>query len=409
MGKNSFAENNLWIKKIVVFLTAQSISLFGSSLVQFAIIWYVARTTSSGLMVTLNTFCAFLPQVIISLIGGAWADRYNRKMLIVVSDAIIAISTLILAIFMITRKEYFVALMIVQVIRSAGTGIQAPTVNAIIPQIVPEQHLMRINGINGTIQSSINFISPALGGFLLTYGPIANIMLIDVATAIIGITLTLFITIRTHEKLDSAENNSLFIEVKAGIKYVFEQKFIKKLLLRYMVYTVLIVPAGFLNVLMVTRVFGGDYFYLTLNEMIFFIGSTVGGVFISIWGGFKNRNLTMTFSWIIFSFFTIAMAFVTNFTLYLFCMALVGISIPFGSSSIIVLLQEKVEPSIQGRIFSILQLIFSLCMPLGMAMFGPLADVISIQFLMVICGILMMILSICVLFDRKYYLQGGRK
>ena len=90
--------HSYWKKDITLFLSAQTISLFGSSIVQYAIIWYITLTTSSGLMITLSTLCGFLPQLIISLFAGVWVDRYNRKYVSMISDAVIAVVTLLLAI-----------------------------------------------------------------------------------------------------------------------------------------------------------------------------------------------------------------------------------------------------------------------------------------------------------------------
>jgi DHA3 family macrolide efflux protein-like MFS transporter len=89
-----------WKKKTVVFLVSQGITLFGSSLVQFAIVWYVTLKTSSGAWVSALTVCSFLPQFFISCFSGVWADRYPRKRLIILSDAAIAVSTLALALLM---------------------------------------------------------------------------------------------------------------------------------------------------------------------------------------------------------------------------------------------------------------------------------------------------------------------
>ena len=71
-----------WKKKAGLFLTSQAVSLFGSSLVQYAIIWYITLETQSGVMTTLATLCGFIPQVLISLFAGVWADKYNKKKLI---------------------------------------------------------------------------------------------------------------------------------------------------------------------------------------------------------------------------------------------------------------------------------------------------------------------------------------
>lgn len=150
-----------WKKNIALFLASQAISLFGSSLVQYAIIWYITLTTQSGVMMTISTICGFLPQLLISFFGGVWADRYNKKYIIAISDSAIAISTLIVAIFFVAGLDNVWILFIALAIRSLGAGVQTPTVNAIVPNLVPQEKLMKVNGINTTIQSIILILSPA--------------------------------------------------------------------------------------------------------------------------------------------------------------------------------------------------------------------------------------------------------
>ena len=160
-------KDNLWKKKAVAFITSQAVSLFGSSIVQMAIVWYVTMQTSSGIWLTILTLSSFLPQMIISPFAGVWADRYNKKKIIILADVLIATSTLILAIFLQINNlanTSLIAIVVVSIIRSIGTGIQTPTVNSMIPLLVPEDKLMKFNGINSSIQSVIQFASPLVAG-----------------------------------------------------------------------------------------------------------------------------------------------------------------------------------------------------------------------------------------------------
>ena len=142
-----------WQKRILLFLTSQCITLFGSTLVQMALVWYATMQTSSGVWVAAFTVCSYLPQFLISFIGGVWADRYHRKKLIIGADLLIAFVTfvMVLAIPHISSEPALLGgLLVMSVIRSLGAGIQTPAVNAVIPQLVPEDQLMRYNGINAT-------------------------------------------------------------------------------------------------------------------------------------------------------------------------------------------------------------------------------------------------------------------
>ncbi len=403
---NIDTKDTSWERKIIAFLTSQTISLFGSSLVQFAIIWYIAKITNSGIMVTLSTICSFLPQVFISLLGGVWADRYSRKTLIILADATIALSTLILALLMLFGYQHMWMLMAVSAVRSLGTGVQTPAESALIPQIVPKDKLMKISGINGTIMSLVNFIAPAVGGAVLNYGRIEYVMLVDVFTAIIGITILLCIHIPLHEKAKAERKPGYFTDLKEGLHFAWHNFFISRLLGFYMVFTILIVPAAFLNVLMVRRIFSDSYWYLTLNEMTFFIGSAIGGMVMAYWGGFKNKLVTFCMGTAVFGLCTFSIGFINIFWVYLIIMVFTGFTLPAFNTPVMVLLQEKVPPDMQGRVFSLTSIIFSAFMPIGMAIFGPLADIVPIQWLMIGSGLLLICLSFAILGYKRFMHEG---
>src|SRR5690606_7192087 len=135
-------------------------------LVQYAIMWHLTLETKSGLVMGLAAVFGFVPQAIISIFGGVWADRMNRKALIIAADATIALSTLALAILMMSGYQDLWLIYATLAIRSAGAGVQMPAVAAIIPQIVPTSQLMRINGINGSIQSAMALLAPAVAMLL---------------------------------------------------------------------------------------------------------------------------------------------------------------------------------------------------------------------------------------------------
>lgn len=378
-------ENN----KVVWFLISQTITLLGSSLVQYAIIWYITLNTNSGIMMTISTLCGFLPQLAISLFAGVWADRYSRKKLIIYSDSMIAISTLILAILFIAGYNQLWLLFVISAIRSVGAGIQTPAVNAVIPQITSEEKLIKVNSVNSTLQSIAMLISPAISGALLTGATLEIIFFIDVITAIIGISILSFIKIPLHE---GAKENSEIGQIEhlmEGIRYVKESKFLTTFFKFYSITTFFIVPAALLTPLMVARTFGDDVWLLTLNEMAFFAGSIAGGIILSLWGGLKNRVKMIAFSCILFGVFNILLGVSTFLWVYLGIMIILGMVVPFFNAPAISLLQEETTGEIQGRIFSIVQIIGTAVLPLGMVIFGPLSDIVSVQFLLIVTGILL--------------------
>ncbi len=247
---NDLKEN--WLKNIILFFSSQSISLFGSSLIQYAMMWYITLKTESGLMMTLYIICGFIPTFILSPIAGVWADRYNRKMLIILSDGLIAIATLILAILFLAGFDAIWLLFVMAAIRAFGTGIQTPAVGAILPQLVPKEKLTKVNGVNGSIQAVIMFISPIVSAALLGLASIEVIFFIDVITAALAIfTLLAFLKIDVHEKAKEKQTTSYFSDFKQGLQYVNNHGFLKKFFLFFAVFFVLMAPAAFLTPLQV--------------------------------------------------------------------------------------------------------------------------------------------------------------
>lgn len=382
-----------WKYSITRFLTAQTISLFGSSIVQYAIVWYITLSTSSGKMLTISTLCGFLPQIIISLFAGVWIDRYDRKKMILWSDTMIAAATLILAVTYLAGNKNIWLLFAVLAIRSAGTGIQTPAVQSVIPQIVPREKLMKINGINSTLSSLMMFLSPAVSGLILSAASFEATLLIDCATAVVGVAITSGIAIRPIHREGKLKNSGLE-DIKCGFRYLKENGFIKRLLLYQLIILFLISPSAFLTPLMVNRTFGGDVWRLTVSEMTYSLGMILGGLLITSWGGFHKKMHTTMSAGAFYGILMIGLGSVPVFFLYLVCNTLIGVTSPCYNAPVTVTIQERVPQEMHGRIFSFMQTAASCALPLGMAVFGPMADVLRVQSLLTGSGILVVIVSL---------------
>ena len=377
-----------WRGRTLLFFTSQCITLFGSQIVQMAIVWCVTLRTNSGAWVAAFSVCSYLPQFFVSFIGGVWADRCHRKSLIIGADALIAAVTLVMLLMMpqITAEfELLSALLLMSTLRSAGAGIQNPAVNAVIPQLVPEECLMRYNGIYATMQSVVQFGAPAAAAVVLHMRTLRTILLIDIVTA--GIGIGLFSCIRLSKQERSQEMPSALAEMGAGIRYAYSCATVRKTLIVYGLFVFLTVPAGYLSGLLVCRIYGDAYWYLTAVELAGFGGMMLGGLVMSLWGGFKSRRRTLAAGLTLFGAMAIAMGIGRCFLLYLVFMVLYGVALTAVQTTITTLLQETAEPAMQGRIFGLVSSLYSSCYPIGMALFGPLADAIRLEWLMIVSGI----------------------
>lgn len=375
-----------WKRNIALFLTGQGISMFGSMLVQFGIMWYLTLETGSATLVTLYAIFAFGPQGIISLFGGTLADRINRKLLIMVPDGAMALVTLLLALAFAAGYTDLWILYTVVTIRSIMAGFQGPAVSALIPSLVPTSELLRINGLNTTIQSLIGVAAPpAAGGVLYGLGGLQNLLYVDVITAVAGIGVLFIIPVSAQPP--AREQAGFFTELIAGIKYTSQHRFTRWLLTVYAVLFILIVAPSFLVPLLAKQNFDADVWGLTVLETLFHIGMIVGGASIATFLARRHRMRLLLVASLTFGVLALVIAYSPHLWILFAAMFTVGVFVPLFTGPSISELQERTDPEYMGRIMSQVTIVFNLGMPVGMAVFGPLSEWLGVANVIALTGL----------------------
>ena len=383
-----------WKKKVAVFLVGQTITTFGSLLVQYALLWHLTLTTKSGVVLALAAVFGFLPQAVVSIFAGVWADRVNRKVMIILSDSTIALATLVLAFFMLSGVDDLWLIFLVMAVRSVGAGIQMPAISALIPQIVPTDKLMRVNGINSSVQSSLLIIGPVAAAGIYSTFSLAAILFVDVVTAVIGLSLLATIAVPTLSRAASNDKPSYFTDLTEGLKYIFSHDLVRWVMVIYSIVFLLVVAPSNLSPLMLVRTFGEDVWLLTILELSFGIGMVAGGALMAIFGAKVDRLGMMVGTSILFGVLAVVMGFTTNLILFYTLFFLIGLAVPAFSTSSMTLLQETVEPERQGRVFGFVGIVMAVAMPIGMAVLGPLADIVSVEILLIATGAITVLIAV---------------
>ncbi|MCS5732208.1 MFS transporter [Herbiconiux daphne] len=373
-----------WQRNVGLFLSGQTISLFGSMIVQYAVMWYVTFETQSGLAVALYAVAAFLPQGVVSIFGGVLADRMNRRVLVIMADGSIAAVTLGLALLMLNGVTDLWIILLAVAVRSVGAGVQTPAVQAMIPQIAPPDQLMRVNGIFQTIQSAMALLAPAAAGAVFGLFGIVPLFFIDVVTAVIGIGFLVFVSVPTLATIAS-KTSSYRDDLVEGMRYIAHHAVVRWLLMVFAIIFLLTVAPSFITPLLVARTFGTEVWMVTVLEIAFSVGMLLGGVLVSTLLAKRSRIGLILFSTFGFAIFTIALGLSPNLWVFYGFMFAFGLLVPLFSAPFMTLVQETVEPAMHGRVFSYVGIVMALATPIGMLVFGPLADVISVQLLLV-CG-----------------------
>jgi DHA3 family macrolide efflux protein-like MFS transporter len=380
--------NKNWKANSLLFLISQNISLLGSGVVGYAVIWHITLETSSGLWMMLATIAANLPQIIISLWGGALADRFNRKYLIMAADGFIALATLGLAIAYWTGFTDMSLLLIVLAIRSLGAGVQMPAVNAVFPQIVPKEKLTKLQGVNQTMISVCFLLAPVLGGVVLGSLGLVWAFMSDVVTASIAIAVMSAIKV---EKQRAENTVSMLSDIREGLKYALKHPELKNLIIFFAIAFFLSTPAIVLTPLLIERTFGGEVWRLTANEIAWTAGTLAGGVFVALKKQFKNKIFVLALCFVAFGTAFGLMGVTPDFIIYLILMGFAGFFLPMLTTAETVYVQEITEPDALGRVFSIIQIASSSALPVAILFVGPLADIVSVQSMLLVSGILLII------------------
>ncbi len=376
-------------------------------IVQYAIMWHLVIETGSGVMMTLYVVVGLLPTFVSSIFGGVLADRYNKKLLINLSDGGIGLVSLLFAIFLFAGHDSIALLLVAAGLRALGQGVQQPTVGSLFPLIVPEEKLMKVNGLNSSLQPMIYIASPIISASLMGAVPLGVLFLVDVGTALAAISILQFLVKvpPTPGAKPAAERNSYFKDLVEGLRYIRSQRYLLLLIVLATLFALAISPAACLSPLQVTRNWGPELWRLTAIEIVWAGGMVIGGIFVSVWS-FRNRTTSIGISSVVLGIMIGMLGVLNDFGPYLACMAVGGIVQIYSQAPSMTLLQEKVAPEFLGRVMSVFTMIGSLAMPVGIMFLGPLADVVDINHIVLGTGVMIVILGVLYLSSRTLRKAG---
>ena len=376
--ENSQLETKNWATRFFTIWTGQAFSLFGSALVQFALIWWLTQKSGSATVLAVATLVGMLPQIVLGPFAGALVDRNNRRVIMITADATIAIFSLLLAWLFATGNVQIWHVYVVMAIRSLGGAFHYPAMAASTPLMVPEQHLTRVNGLNQALQGINSLIAPPAGAVLFGLMSTQGVLLIDVATALLAILPLLFISVpqpvRKEEHTQAKQN--LLHDIRDALAYINTMPGFMAIIFMALFLNFLLVPTGALLPLLVTQHFGKAALDLAFLESAMGVGIIVGGIGLSIWGGFKKKIVT-SLTGIIglgVGIMLVGLAPANLFILAIAGNAIVGCMLPVANGPIGALLQSVIRPDMQGRVMSLLSSGATAISPLGLLIAGPFAD-----------------------------------
>lgn len=394
-----------WARKFFTIWSGQAISLLGSQLVQFALIWYLTEQTGSGTVLAIASIVGLLPQVLFGPFIGTLVDRWNRRRIMLVADSMIALVTLGLAGLFWASLSAIWVIYSVMFIRGMAGMFHFSAMTASTSLMVPEKHLTRIQGLNQLLFGGMNIVSAPLGAILLSVMVVQGILLIDVFTGLFAIVPLLFISIPEpeHKLVSQAAQSAVanfWQDFRGGIRYVRGWSGLMILLIMAMLLNILVRPTFSLLPLLVTKHLSGGALQLGWLNSALGMGMMGGSLILGAWGGFRRRILS-----IIMGVFGLGVGLLLLgstppglFPLALFAMLVTSASTAFTDGPIQAILQATVEPSMQGRVFTLMISLSAGMAPVGLIIAGPLSDAYGVQNVYLVAGIMCLVAGVTAFF-----------
>ncbi len=394
-----------WKPRFFSIWIGQALSLIGSALTQFVLLWWITKTTESASALAIAGVMGLLPQAILGPLGGTLADRLNRRHIMIAADSISAMAMIIMVYLFSSNQIALWHIYSLMFLRSSMQAFQSPAAAASTSLLVPPDWLPRVAGMNQAMQGIMTIAAAPLGALALAFLPFQGALMIDVVTAVLGIVPLLIYTIPQTKRLET-EKTSVWTDFKEGLGYVTQRRGLLMLygLLGLVVLTVM--PTFALTPLLVKQHFGGGVNEVAIMEGLAGIGMIAGGVFISIFPLFKKRIVTLLISFAI-SCGTVALtALAPSNGLWLATIwwTLSGITFSTGNAPMMAIIQTSVPNQIQGRVLSLMNTVMGLAGPIGLAIAGPLGDAIGVRGVFIVGGTLSAI--VCALGFFSSHLMG---
>jgi DHA3 family macrolide efflux protein-like MFS transporter len=384
MTTSSLSVPKNWAARFFTIWIGQAFSLFGSGLVQFALVWWLTQKTGSATILATATLVALIPQIILGPLAGALVDRWNRRLVLILSDAGIALSTLVLIyLFAIGRVQIW-HVYVIMFIRSLGGAFQFPTMQASTTLMVPENQLSRVAGLNQTLNGLVNIAAPPLGALLISLLPTQRVLSIDILTALLAILPLLFLSIPQPVRKEQTEGQgptNFWQDLREGVVYVSKWPGLLAIMVLATLLNFLLSPASSLMPLLVTKHFQGGAFQLGWVESAWGFGVIAGGLVLSVWGGFRRKVVTSMIGVIGIGIGILLVGLAPSNLLALAIAGyfLSGFMNPLVNGPLFATIQTIVRPDMQGRVMSLLLSVATAAMPLSLLIAGPISDRLGIR------------------------------
>lgn len=389
-----------WQCRYWAIFLGQALSLIGSAMTQFVLLWWITATTQSASALATAGMAALVPQALLGPLGGTFADRYSRRVLMIATDLICALCMVVLITLFATKNIQLWHIYTLMFVRSSMQAFQAPAASASTAMLVPEEFLPRAAGLNQTLGGIMSIAAAPLGALAMSLMPLSAALSIDVVTAVLGIAPLLVYAVPQHHT-SKEDRQSVWTEFREGFDVVWNNRGLRHLYGLLAVTVMVIMPTFTLSPLFVKQYFNGGAPQVALMEGLAGAGMIAGGLLVAVVNP-KRRILTTLWA---FALCCATLAFTGLSPANAFWMATIwwmvsGLTFSYGNAPMIAVLQSVIPNQLQGRAFSLLSTVMGLAAPVGLLLSGPLSEAIGVKWVFVLSGVLGTIVSLLGFFSH---------
>ena len=387
--------------------------MFTSYAASFAAIWYVTESTGSALALSFLSICAYLPQGLLSPFGGVLADRLNRKYLIILADSICGLASFALGLIILFGQVSFAAIVVMVIIRSAAQAFHYPALMALMPMLVPEKHLLRINTLDQLLLSVSGMAAPVLGIFFYTVVGFHSVMFLDFAGALIACAGMLLAKVPSTkcaslssntQSSDNTPNDStsdkhhVLTDLKEGWVTLKRVRGLFVLIILITLGMVCFSPMSSLYPLMTFDYFQGDGYMASFAEATFAAGLLIGSSILMVWGGGKKLTRLIAIACISFGLLCSVSGLISPNMFWIFAILCAGMGLvsAWFNGPMITLIQRNTAEETMGRVIGLVNTEIALAGPVGIAAGGIFAEFMGVAPFFVVDGILCAFIGILI-------------
>lgn len=389
-------------KNIMLLWTGQLISHAGDSIYMIALPWLILDLTGSKSTTSLTIMSGYLPSILFGLIAGTFADKYSRKMVMMMSDILRSIFVLLVPISLIMGLTSPVLIGVITFIVATLATPFYPARDSLIPDIVPQNQLASANSIISTSGQMAHLLGPFLAGVLVSIVGITHLFTIDALSFSASLICISFLKIPRKENYERTQQSHSEL-IKSGIKYISIKKEIGALIFVSTINNFFIMGLAIIGIpVFVREVLDNQFTTLAILETSMATGMILGSIII--WRFLKGINpVRILLLGFVLDGLTYCLIYFTqtNFTAYLF-LFIHGIGIPMITISRTLIVQLSVDNQFRGRIFSLINMSVMGTTAISVVAMGFILELLSVQLIFLIFGMLAAACSLLGIFSKSF-------